>query len=99
MRHVLEVFGQHERAAFQNFQDAAAAGGVGDEKMLGNYGAEGPAADHNGVESRAGVPTVCPVLSIASCRVLHRNRPILSRVKWVLSEVSGAAMTGASFSI
>src|SRR5262245_47148443 len=47
-------------------------------------------------KSRLRPATVCALLSSASCRVLHRKRPILSRVKDVNSEVRGGVAMGGT---
>src|SRR5262245_21600207 len=44
-------------------------------------------------KARVRPPIICPVLSSASCKVLHRKRPILSNVNDVDSEASNGAMT------
>ena len=49
IRHVLHVFGQHERPGFEH-QNAAAAGAVCNEQMLGDDAAKRAAADDDGVK-------------------------------------------------
>src|SRR3989442_15580150 len=47
--HVLDVLGKHERTGFK-YENASAAGGVGDEEMFRHDGAKSAAADDDYVE-------------------------------------------------
>ena len=54
-RHVLYMLGQHERPGLED-EDAAAVCGISDEKMFGDDGAKGAAADDDHVEVAPSVP-------------------------------------------
>ncbi len=90
-RHVLHMLWQYERPGLEH-EDPPAARGVRDEECSATTAPKVPPPMTITSKSRRRPATVCAALSSASCNVLQRNRPMLSSVKDVDSDVKGGAM-------